>query len=271
MICDAQASSLVLTSLSASGVLLVHSTPLLRKAVAREIRILQGLPNHKCIAQLLEVIETPRSIHIVLEYVSGGTLQQRVATMGRIEERCARPLVRQMLEAVEHCHAHGLCHRDLKLENVVQDKSGQHVKLIDFGLSACWRPGDPLLTKTVGSLPCMAPEVLARRGYRGTPVDAWGMGVAIVCMLCGALPFEAESDALLRDLIMRAEYSLTIQEAPRSARYPANNPRTHIDEMRPSTAACDLVGRLIVVDDLKRLTISESLSHEWVIGIQIEV
>ena len=81
----------------------------LRRMVAREIRILQQLSSaemrHPGIVALLEVIETRESIHLVLEYAAGGTLQQLVAARGRLSEEEARPLLWQLLDAVAHCHA----------------------------------------------------------------------------------------------------------------------------------------------------------------------
>ena len=91
------------------------NTPHLKKAAAREIKILRHLPAHCCIASLVEVVEVPRSIHIVLEYMEGGTLQQYVAENGHVGEQEAQRISWQLLGAIAHCHDHNICHRSQTL------------------------------------------------------------------------------------------------------------------------------------------------------------
>ena len=97
------------------------TTPSLRKAIAREIRLLRFLPPHEGIVPLVEVVETCRSIHMIFEYASGGTLQDYCSERGALGEACTQALTRQLCAAVAHLHAHRVCHRDLKLPNCVLD------------------------------------------------------------------------------------------------------------------------------------------------------
>jgi serine/threonine protein kinase len=74
-------------------------------------------------------------IFIVLEYVTGGELFEIIATNGRLKEEEARKYFQQLINAVDYCHSRGVYHRDLKLENLLLDASG-NLKVSDFGLSA---------------------------------------------------------------------------------------------------------------------------------------
>ena len=195
-------------------------TDLLRKAVMREIHVLKSvIPPHAGIVPLLKVIETPRSIHLVCAYESGGTLQDRVSEEGALAEVEVVPIARQLTAAVEHLHAHRVCHRDLKLDNCVLDEARQVVRLIDFGLSTVWKAADggrsgdssnaqppPLLTKVAGSLAYMAPEMIQRKGYQGSQVDMWSLGCVIAALLGGELPFQSRNEAMMRGRIAEGSF-----------------------------------------------------------------
>ena len=86
----------------------------LRRSVSREIKILKAL-RHRGVVELYEVVETPESIHLVLEYAAGGSVQQLVAARGVLPEEEAARLLWLLLDAVEHCHARQVSHRDLLL------------------------------------------------------------------------------------------------------------------------------------------------------------
>ena len=86
-------------------------------------------------------------------------------------------MLRHMLRSVLCCHAHGLSHRDLKLDNYVFASSNDTaaLKLIDFGLSVVWAEGQTLF-KSYGT-PCYtAPEIIGGKRYLGPQVDVWSLG-----------------------------------------------------------------------------------------------
>ena len=176
-----------------------------KKTVEHEIRILKRL-KHRSIVKLYEVIYTPRTIHLVLQYVDGGSVQQLLKTHTKIDEPTAQRLVWQLLDAVEFCHANSVCHRDLKLDNFMLDTEHNRLTLIDFGLSVVWREGQPLF-KPYGT-PCyMAPEIIRGQQY-GPQVDIWSLGVALTCMLTGSLPFQGRVDGDLKRRIMRGSFTV---------------------------------------------------------------
>merc|ERR1719443_2496660 len=102
-----------------------------------------------------------------MELCSGRELFDRLAEKKRYLESDASNAVRQILNAVNYCHGHGICHRDLKLENFVYaDKSeDSRLKLIDFGLSKIYHSSQPTMSAIVRTVYYTAPEVLQEEGY----------------------------------------------------------------------------------------------------------
>ena len=92
------------------------------------------------------------------------------------------------MDGIEYLHRVGIAHRDLKPENLLLDQEN-NLKIVDFGLSNKYRPGE--LLRTACGSPCYAaPEMIIGRSYRGLDVDIWSSGVTLYAMLVGCLPFE---------------------------------------------------------------------------------
>ncbi|KAM0909325.1 hypothetical protein ACQ4PT_014898 [Festuca glaucescens] len=122
---------------------------------------------HPNIVQFIEVILTPTHLAIVMEYASGGELFERIVDRGRFSEDEARYFFQQLICGVSYCHHMQICHRDLKLENVLLDGSpAPRLKICDFGYSKSSvlhsRP-----KSAVGTPAYIAPEVLCRTEYDG--------------------------------------------------------------------------------------------------------
>jgi 5'-AMP-activated protein kinase, catalytic alpha subunit len=146
----------------------------------------------------------------------------------------ARHFFHQIISGVEYCHFHRIVHRDLKPENLLLD-ADNNVKIADFGLSNVMADGDFLRT-SCGSPNYAAPEVISGSLYAGPEVDVWSCGVILYALLCGSLPFDDESIPNLFKKIRGGMYSLP----------------SHLSEL-----ARDLIPRMLVVDPMKRITISE--------------
>jgi 5'-AMP-activated protein kinase catalytic alpha subunit len=101
-----------------------------------------------------------------MEYADGGSLLDYVRARKKLSEKEAARFFHQLCRALEHCHQHGIVHRDVKLENVLLD-AGENVKLIDFGLSAVLAGDGKKLKVHCGSPSYAAPEIVARRAYDG--------------------------------------------------------------------------------------------------------
>ncbi|XP_031381900.1 CBL-interacting serine/threonine-protein kinase 21-like [Punica granatum] len=175
----------------------------LKSQVQREIKTMRLL-HHPNIIRIHEVIGTKTKIYIVMDYVSGGQLTDKLSYEKKLNEYEARKLFQQLVDAVDHCHNKGVYHRDLKPENLLLDNKG-NVKVSDFGLSALRKRGE-LLSTACGS-PCyVAPELLTNRGYDGAAADIWSCGVILFEMLSGTLPFDDRNLINLYKKIYKAEY-----------------------------------------------------------------
>ncbi|XP_039253382.2 uncharacterized protein LOC120330486 isoform X2 [Styela clava] len=164
------------------------------KNLRREGRILQ-MARHKNIVQVYDILETDNNYYLVTEFCRGGELIDIVTDKGCLPENDVRRYIAQLVSAVAHLHDHGIVHRDLKVENLLLDDSGE-VKIIDFGLSNVINAvttNDPAraLATQCGSPAYAAPELLAKNLY-GPKVDVWSIGIITYALLVGKLPFTVE-------------------------------------------------------------------------------
>lgn len=165
----------------------------------REIQSLMAA-KHKNIVALEEVLDSRNNLFVVMGLCGGGTLVDivRLYPEERMPEETARFFIRQVFEALAFCHRHGICHRDVRLDNLMLDNDG-NVKLADFGHSGIYAPGwDLFSTSLVGSVYNLSPEQIRGDLYSGEKIDVWSAGVAVYCLLVGRPPFfEPEVTPLL--------------------------------------------------------------------------
>jgi serine/threonine protein kinase len=100
----------------------------------REVEIMQHLSGHPGVVTLRAVFEDPDRFYLVMELCRGGRLLDEVAREGRLSERRAAHVIRELMDVVRYCHQMGVVHRDIKPENVLLSKAGR-LKLADFGLA----------------------------------------------------------------------------------------------------------------------------------------
>ncbi|GJP51132.1 hypothetical protein CLOM_g10299 [Closterium sp. NIES-68] len=174
--------------------------------IKREVSIMK-MVRHPNIVQLIEVLASRSKIFMVLEFAAGGELFDKIVYRGRLPEDEARRYFQQLVDAVDCCHAKGVCHRDLKPENMLLDEHG-NLKVSDFGLSALPQQlrEDGLLHTTCGTPNYVAPEVLHNKGYDGRLADVWSCGVILFVLLAGYVPFDEPDLVLLYDKISRAHF-----------------------------------------------------------------
>lgn len=187
---------------------LAKSTILKNKMVdqiKREISITKMM-RHPNIVRLHEVLSSHTKIYIILEFINGGELFDRIVHKGKLSEKEAREYFQQLIDAVAYCHEKGVYHRDLKPENLLLDSEGK-LKVSDFGLSALPQQGVELLYTTCGTPNYIAPEVLSNKGYDGGAADIWSCGVILYVILAGYLPFEESDLPSLYKKVNAAEFS----------------------------------------------------------------
>ena len=229
----------------------------------REASIMAGLnhPNLPCLRNFF-VDEEGRDFCIISDVARGGTVLDALRYRGSFAEEDARAVMSGVLRALDHLHARGIAHRDVKIENVllVDEDSLSKVQLHDMGMA-----------KRVGRLPrkchtrcgtplCIAPEMLSpssskiysassdtgNRPAYGTQVDLWSCGVMLYNLLSGYMPFMAGTTRGLWGRIVRCNYNF-------------DDPVWHLI----SEDAKNLIQKLLVLDPDMRLTAAEALQHPW--------
>lgn len=173
--------------------------------IKREISILK-LVRHPHVVRLHEVLASRKKIFIILEFITGGELFDKIVHYGKLSENDSRRYFQQLIDGVDYCHSKGVYHRDLKPENLLLDSQG-YLKISDFGLSALRVEGVRLLRTTCGTPNYVAPEVLSHKGYDGAIADIWSCGVILYVLLAGYLPFDEIDLSTLYCKIEKAEFS----------------------------------------------------------------
>jgi len=239
-------------------------------SLKKEIQIMKLL-KHKNIIQLIEVIDIPTDVFLVIEYANNGDLYNYVVT-NTLSEQEALFLFRQIVNAVLYCHKNGIVHRDLKLENILLDQHSNHhqnsnhqlnIKICDFGLAHAINQDGEFLKTSCGSPNYAAPELLVTDCmYVGTEIDVWSLGVILYAMCCGSLPFDEKNIKNLFDKIKSGIYK---------------------EPLSISNETKDIISRMLCVDPIKRISLRDIFapkrriqkiqkvqisSKKWYLGIQ---
>ncbi|CAN1833370.1 CBL-interacting serine/threonine-protein kinase 3 [Linum perenne] len=227
--------------------------------IKREIATMK-LIQHPNVVSLYEVMGSRTKIFIVMEFITGGELFDKIVNHGRMREDEARRYFQQLINAVDYCHSRGVFHRDLKPENLLLDSYG-NLKVSDFGLSALSQQvrDDGLLHTTCGTPNYVAPEVLNDEGYNGATADLWSCGVILFVLLAGYLPFD---DSNLMNLYKKVSFPCFTL------------PMYYICYRQISAAeftcppwlslpAMKLIARILDPNPFNRITIPEILVDEW--------
>jgi serine/threonine protein kinase len=153
---------------------------------------------------------------------------------------------------VAYLHEVGIVHRDIKPENILicEDRTGlPTIKLIDFGLSRFISPDD-LCTVPCGTLAYAAPEILRNERYH-QPVDIFSCGVVLYLLLRGHLPFDSKDKQEIIDMTLHSDADMTGEIW---------------DSI--STAAKNLIKRMLTKDPAERISLKDALRHAWFANIE---
>uniref|UniRef100_A0A3B5PWU2 non-specific serine/threonine protein kinase n=1 Tax=Xiphophorus maculatus TaxID=8083 RepID=A0A3B5PWU2_XIPMA len=190
--------------------------------------------------KLFEVIETEKTLYLVMEYASGGEVFDYLVAHGRMKEKEARAKFRQIVSAVQYCHQRRIVHRDLKAENLLLD-ADMNIKIADFGFSNEFTVGSKLDT-FCGSPPYAAPELFQGKKYDGPEVDVWSLGVILYTLVSGSLPFDGQNLKELRERVLRGKYRIPFYM---------------------STDCENLLKKLLVLNPVKRGSLEQIMKDHW--------
>lgn len=210
-------------------------------SITREIEILKIL-DHPLIPDLYEVIETPESIYIFMEYLENGTLLEYINRNKIVPESKARLIFIQLITVLDYLHNEKkVVHRDIKAENILLD-ANDNIRLIDFGLSNVMNQYTSALHTACGSSAYAAPEMLLGKPYTQA-ADIWSAGVVLFAMACSSLPFEDANMTRLIDKVLNSE--------PNFASSVGYNLR-------------DLISKMLTKDPNARISLEGIKAHPWV-------
>ncbi|XP_016297878.1 serine/threonine-protein kinase DCLK2-like isoform X3 [Sinocyclocheilus anshuiensis] len=215
--------------------------------IESEVAVLRRV-KHPNIIMLIEEMDTPTELYLVMELVKGGDLFDAITSSTKYTERDASLMVFNLAAALKYLHRMCIVHRDIKPENllVCEYPNGiKSLKLGDFGLATVVE--GPLYT-VCGTPTYVAPEIITESGY-GLKVDIWAAGVITYILLCGFPPFRSENnlqeDLFDQILVGRLEF-----------------PSPFWDNITDS--AKELIGHMLQVNVEARYTAEDVLSHPWV-------
>ncbi|XP_040411270.1 serine/threonine-protein kinase DCLK2 isoform X2 [Cygnus olor] len=215
--------------------------------IENEVSILRQV-KHPNIIMLIEEMDTPTELYLVMELVKGGDLFDAITSSTKYTERDGSAMVYNLASALKYLHGLNIVHRDIKPENLLvceYPDGTKSLKLGDFGLATVVE--GPLYT-VCGTPTYVAPEIIAETGY-GLKVDIWAAGVITYILLCGFPPFRSENnlqeDLFDQILVGKLEF-----------------PSPYWDNITDS--AKELISLMLHVNAEARYTAAQILSHPWV-------
>jgi serine/threonine protein kinase/tetratricopeptide (TPR) repeat protein len=179
----------------------------------REARLLASLSHPNIAAIFEELAEAEGATYLILEYVPGRTLADRIAE-GLISLEEVLSIASQIAAALATAHGHGIIHRDLKPGNIKITPEG-NVKVLDFGLAKAIEEAGTQIQQSTVTQPGRVvgtPAYMSPEQAMGDPVDyrtdIWSLGVVIYEMLTGELPFQGNTQQALTHSILHDEPKL---------------------------------------------------------------
>ncbi|XP_021469186.2 myosin light chain kinase 2, skeletal/cardiac muscle isoform X4 [Oncorhynchus mykiss] len=216
-----------------------------KEVVKNEITVMNQL-DHANLIQLYAAYESRNDIILVLEYVDGGELFDRIIDENyTLMELDTVLFIRQICEGLQHMHKMYILHLDLKPENILcVSRVTNKIKIIDFGLARKYKPREKLRIN-FGTPEFLAPEVV-NYDFVSFNTDMWSLGVITYMLLSGLCPFLGDDDNETLNNILACQWNFEEAEF------------TDISE-----EAKDFISKLLIINKSWRIGASEALRHPW--------
>ncbi|XP_026883036.2 myosin light chain kinase 2, skeletal/cardiac muscle isoform X2 [Electrophorus electricus] len=216
-----------------------------KDVVKNEIQVMNQL-DHANLIQLYAAYESRADIILVLEYVDGGELFDRIIDENyKLTELDTVMFIRQICEGLRHMHKMYILHLDLKPENILcVSRLTNKIKIIDFGLARKYKPREKLRVN-FGTPEFLAPEVVTYE-FVSFNTDMWSLGVIAYMLLSGLSPFLGDDDNETLNNILACQWSFEESEF-----------------LGISEEARDFISKLLIVNKSWRIGASEALKHPW--------
>lgn len=207
---------------------------------------------HPCIVYLHEVYHNNNAVMLLLEFMEGGNLLERINTQRPpfLPERIAKFFFFQICYGVQYLHDKNIIHRDLKPDNILLASQETYTlaKISDFGLCKLVH-SDTELRTNCGTQLYTAPEILSyEQNVYTNKVDIWSLGVLLFVCLCGSLPFHNDSKKPAVDQIKKGSYKFK-----------------EIAWTKVSKKAKDIIRQLLVVEANRRPPVEELFHEQWLL------
>ncbi|XP_063668818.1 myosin light chain kinase family member 4 isoform X3 [Pan troglodytes] len=182
-----------------------------KEEVKNEISVMNQL-DHANLIQLYDAFESKNDIVLVMEYVDGGELFDRIIDENyNLTELDTILFMKQICEGIRHMHQMYILHLDLKPENILcVNRDAKQIKIIDFGLARRYKPREKLKVN-FGTPEFLAPEVV-NYDFVSFPTDMWSVGVIAYMLLSGLSPFLGDNDAETLNNILACRWDLEDEE-----------------------------------------------------------
>jgi len=217
-----------------------------RSMVKGEIAVMQKL-DHPNVIKFFDHFEDNVNDYLIMELCSGGKVINFLARMQGYRESDAALLMKQVLLALDYMHDKNIIHRDVKPDNMLLESwrplEDNTLKLADFGLSCKCAPGGEVRL-SAGTPDYISPQAID--GCYDSKTDMWSCGVSMYFLLCGYVPFRAQSEAGAYAAVKRGNFSFAASEWS-----------------NVSSDATDMIRLLLKLNPHERLSASDALNHVW--------
>ena len=192
--------------------------PSVRRRFEREAEAVAGL-EHEAIVPVYDFGEHEGMLYIVMRYVGGGTLRDRIATIKRLSLREVAAVIDRVAEALAAAHTRGIIHRDIKPANILFDER-EVPYLSDFGVAKAAESNEQI-SNSEGSMVLGTPQYLSPEQAMGRPVDGrsdvYSLGIVAFHALVGRPPFEAPNPIAMAMAHVNDEPPKISRSRPRAA------------------------------------------------------